>query len=223
MQNLGSLFGESPFEHIVEHARKVHECVNLIRPVADAILAGDMAKLQELQDKMSSTEYEADKIKDSIRQNLPRRFFLPVDRGDILNLVRQLDRMGDDAEDFAVVATFRRISVPEELKPELLALVERVIQTSEALLVLAEETALLQKEAFEGEEAHKVLDRIGEVCRLEWETDKISRGIARHYYSMEGIDPIVVMIMDKFCRTLTGIADHAENVGKTLRLMILKR
>jgi len=222
MQSLSNLFGQSPFEHIVQHARKVHECVNLIRPIADAILAGNMPLLMELQDKMSKTEYEADLIKDEIRQKLPRQLFLPVERGDVLNFVRQLDRMGDDAEDFSVVATFRKLEVPQDLRPDFLALVEKTIQTSEAMLALAEELALLQKSDFEGDKAQGVLGKIQYVCRLEWESDKLSRALARKYYSIAGIDPVLIMLLEKLCRTLSGVADHAENVGKTLRLMILR-
>ena len=222
MKDLAALFGSSPFEHIVEHARKIHECVNLIRPITEALLVGDMDRLTELQSQMSNTEYEGDKIKDSIRQNLSRRMLLPVSREDILTFVRQLDRMGDDAEDYAVVATFRKMNLPVEVRGDFTGLVDKIIQTSEALLKLAEELARLQKDAFEGSEAEQVLLKIQEVCHLEWESDKLSRALARRYYSLPGIDPLTVMILDKLCKTLTGIADHAENVGKTLRLMILR-
>ena len=32
------LFGRSPFGPLVEHARKVHECVALVHPLAEAVL-----------------------------------------------------------------------------------------------------------------------------------------------------------------------------------------
>jgi uncharacterized protein Yka (UPF0111/DUF47 family) len=31
------------------------------------------------------------------------------------------------------------------------------------------------------------------------------------------------MLLDKLCRALGGIANHAENVGKNLRLMITRK
>ena len=64
MWNLSVLFGRSPFESLVGHARKVHECVALVRPVAEAILASDEQRLADLQHEMSKTEYEADQLKD---------------------------------------------------------------------------------------------------------------------------------------------------------------
>jgi uncharacterized protein len=223
MHGLEKLFGESPFGHLVEHARKIHECVKLLRPVADTIIVGDMTLLRDLQGQMSKTEYEADLLKDAIRQHLPRGFFLSVNREDVLNYVRQLDRMGDDAEDFAVVATFRRLEIPEDLRPSFFALVDKVVNVSTALLQLAEMLAALEKEAFEGPRAEAVLSKIDEVCLMEWESDKLSRNVARQYYSYPGLDAVTIILLEKLCRNLTGIADHAENVGKTLRLMILRR
>ncbi len=223
MRSLTTLFGSSPFEHLVTHARKIHECVALIRPITDAILAGDTARIRDLQGQVSKTEYEADILKDSLRQNLPRRFLLPVDRDDIMNYIRQLDRMGDDAEDFAVVATFRKLAIPADLRPEFLALVDKVLQVSETLLDVADHLATLQHESFEGPEAEAVLDKIQQICHLEWESDRLSRAFARRYYSAEGLDAVTIILLEKLCRALTGIADHAENVGKNLRLMILHR
>lgn len=222
MQSLEKLFGVSPFVHVVEHAKKIHECVLLIEPVANGVLEGNIDSLVRLQDQMSKTEYEADQIKDRIRINLPKRFFLPVQREDVLSLIRQLDRMGDDAEDFAVVATFRRIAVPDDVKRDFLELVAKVVAVSEALLALVEQLAALQRESFEGPETESVLKRIDDVCRMEWETDKLSRRCARGYYGQTTPDPVTVILLEKLCHALTGIADHAENVGKSLRLMILR-
>ena len=60
MRNLSTIFGRSPFEPLTEHARKVHECVALVRPIADAIVAGDGERLKQLQHDMSRIEYESD-------------------------------------------------------------------------------------------------------------------------------------------------------------------
>ena len=216
------LFGSSPFEPLVEHAKKVHECVALVRPIAEGIIAGDMNRLRELQHLMSKTEYEADLLKDAVRSKLPRRYFLPVDRQDLADFLRQMDRVADDAEDFAVVATFRPLNLSAELHQEFKDLVDKVVQVSEALLGVAEHLAQLQKEAFSGPEAQEVMEKIQQVCHMEWESDKLSRKMARHYYSMD-IPPVTIMLLEKLCRNLTSIADHAENVGKSLRLMILRK
>jgi len=223
MTALLNVFGKSPFEPLVNHARKVHECVALLRPIGDAIVAGDMDRLKDLQHQMSKTEYEADQLKDHIRQQLPPRYFLPVDREDMARFLAQMDRIADDAQDFAIVATFRPINLPKEYHDEFLALVDKVVQVSETLLGVAEKLALLQKESFVGPDAEDVLAKIHAVAQMEWESDKLSRKLARHYFGSSDLDPITIILLDKLCRALGGIANHAENVGKNLRLMITRR
>jgi len=223
MTSLLSVFGKSPFEPLVEHARKVHECVKMVRPIADAILAGDMDALNELQHQMSKAEYEADQLKDRIRQQLPPRYFLPVDREDVARFLSQMDRIADDAQDFAIVATFRRLDLPEPFREDFLALVDKVVESSMSLLTLAERLALLQREAFVGHDADDVLAQIQAVAHMEWESDKLSRKLARRYFGEDGLDPIKIMLLDKLCFALGGIANHAENVGKNLRLMIVRK
>jgi len=223
MRSLTGLFGRSSFEPLIEHARKVHQCVALVRPVAEAVIAGDTELLEELQHEMSRTEFEADQIKDRIRHALPKRYFLPVNREDVARFLSEMDKVADDTEDFAIVATFRRVSIPDDLKDEFMELVDKVLHVSELLLGVAEELAVLQREAFSGPESNDVLSRIQEVCHAEWESDKLSRRIARRIYSDESMDPINVLLIEKLCRSLTQIADHAENVGKNMRLMIARR
>jgi len=223
MNTLLSVFGKSPFEPLVEHAQKVHECVKMVRPIADAIIAGDMQRLDELQHLMSKTEYEADLLKDRIRANLPGHYFLPVNREDMSRFLAQMDRIADEAQDFAIVATFRRLDLPPDFHPEFLALVDKVVQVSESLLNLAVRLAELQRESFVGPDAQKVLDQIQQVAHMEWESDKLSRKLARRYFGECSLDAVKIMLLDKLCRALGGIANHAENVGKSLRLMILRK
>ena len=223
MLNLSRLFGRSPFEPLAQHARKVHACVEFIRPIAEAILAGDSEKLKDLQHQVSKTEYEADLLKDNIRAHLPSRYFLPVDREDVGRYLAQVDKIADDVEDFAVVATFRKLEVPAALHADFLEFVDKVLGVSGRLLDLAEKLAEVQKNAFVGADVGDVLARVQEVCHMEWESDKLSRKFARAYYSAEGLDTVTIILLDKLCRALSGIADHAENVGKSLRLMILRK
>jgi predicted phosphate transport protein (TIGR00153 family) len=172
---------------------------------------------------MSKTEFEADQLKDRIRQALPKRYFLPVNREDVAKFLSEMDKVADDTEDFAIIATFRQIVIPDNLKDDFLSLVDKVLEVSELLLGVAEELAILQREAFVGPESNDIVMRIQAVCHAEWESDKISRRIARTIYSDDSMNPINILLIEKLCRSLTQIADHAENVGKNMRLMIARR
>jgi len=223
MWSLSGIFGRSPFEPLVEHAKKVHQCVALVRPIAETIIAGDAGSLRDLQHQMSKTEYEADLLKDRVRQSLPQRYFLSVNREDVARFLSQMDKIADDAEDFAVVATFRVLALPADFHAEFLELVDKVVSVSESLLSVAEQLGELQKEAFAGPEADDVVMKIEQVCHMEWESDKLSRRFARRFYASDEIGAVNVLILEKLCRALSRIADHAENVGKNLRLMITRK
>ncbi len=223
MLNPLKLFGHSPFGPLVDHARKVHECVLLVKPVAEAIIAEDAARLEELHKRVSSIEYEADQIKDQVRENLPHRYYLPVDRDDLARFLSSMDKIADDAEDFAVLATFRPLRLPKELHTEFLALADKAVAVSKCLLGVAVQLADIQKGGFTGPGAKEVLKRISEVCQMEFESDNINRQLARHAYGMMDLDPITLILLDKLCRSLGKLADHAENVGKNLRLMITRK
>ncbi len=52
MSLIGELFGKSPFGPLVEHTRKVHECVKLVRPLLDACVREDWEGIHRLQDRV---------------------------------------------------------------------------------------------------------------------------------------------------------------------------
>jgi len=195
----------------------------MIRPIADAVVGGEYEKLADLQHRTSKTEYEADLLKDRVRQRLPKRYFLSVNRQDVARFLSQMDQIADGAEDFAVVSTLRRIELPESLHEGFLALVDKVVQVSQSLVELAEHLAELQKASFVGDAAEETLVRIDQVAHMEWESDKLSRRFARQYYAMKDLDPVTIIILEKMCTCLRQLADGAENVGKNLRLMLSRR
>ena len=81
---IDELFQQSPFEPLLHHLKKVRECVTLVRPMFEAVRDQNGERLEELVKRVFKTEHEADNIKDEIRQVIPRSFFLPVYRGDLL-------------------------------------------------------------------------------------------------------------------------------------------
>jgi len=221
---LAKLFGKSPFGLLVEHTKKVHDVVKYVDPLIDALLAGDHDRLRELQHEVSKTEHEADTIKSQIRDNTPSRYLMAVSREDIMHFLGRQDDVADAAEDFAVVLSLRRTKVHPDLHEDLKKFAAQVIKVSRHLLVLAEELDSLAEAGFSGANVKKALASIEQIGQEEWESDKLQRAFARHYYDLEqDLDPVTIMFYDKICRTLSDIANKAENAAKFLRLLILHR
>ncbi len=223
MSLITELFGKSPFGPLVEHTKKVHECVEAIRPLAEALLREDYEEIHRLQDRVSRTEYEADQIKHEIREHLPRRYFLPVNRDELDNFLRCQDRIADGVQDFAVVLHIRKTRMHESLKAPFLAFVDQIINVSMTLLKAALELQTLAEASFGGAEAQSVLEMIRGLGEEEWKADRMQRKLAMQIYGLEKeLDPLTIVFYDKILEVLGRIANDAENTGDLLRLMIVK-
>ena len=221
---LSKFFAPSPFAQLHEHTKKVHECVELLRPLASALLAEDYEKIEELHNVMSKTEHEADQIKTELRDRISKMYFLSVGQSELSRFLAYQDDVADAAEDFAVVLLLRKTKVPEELTTDFMSFVQQVINVSEHLLSVAEKLSALAETAFRGREAQEVLEAIEKIGEEEWQVDRLERRFARHFYSMEDkIDPITLVFLDKYCQTLSQVSNNAEKTAKYLRLIIRKK
>lgn len=224
MSILSRLFAESPFKALTAHARKVHDCVELVRPLIDALLEGDFEKILELHDTMSKTEHEADLIKAEIRSGLSSRIMLSVRRDDLARYLAYQDDVADAAEDFAVVLSLRKTAVHPELKDELSVFSAQVIQVSEKLLEMADQLVSLSQVSFTGNQAAAIIQGTIQLGEEEWKADRLQRVFARHCYALEEeLDPTTLFFYDKICTTLSAIANKAENTGKFLHMLIAHR
>lgn len=223
MSIIQDMFGRSPFGALLEHTRKVNECVKLVKPLMEACIREDHDAIHKLQDDVSKLEYEADQIKNEIREHLPRRFFLPVERGDLNSFLHSQDEIADSAQDFAVILLIRRTKIHPALAPEFLAFIDQVLAVSDMLMAAAEEMDELVEASFGGAEAQAVLQRVSGLNEGEWKADRMQRKLAQHVYELEkDLDPITILFYEKMLRALSSIANHAENTGEILRQMIVK-
>jgi len=223
MRLVGKFFGTSPFKLLVEHTREVHECVKLVQPLTDALIARDYEKIEAMHHEMSKMEHEADLTKAQIRDNLSKMFLLSVGRYELDQFLSLQDNVADAAEDYAVVLLLRKTEVPPELKEDFVALVNQVVLVSEHLLSLSEELSLLEETAFTGAEAERVLDSIDKIGAEEWKADKLQLKFARGFYAMEHqLEPITIYFLDKYCHTLSEIANTAKKAAKFLRRLIVR-
>jgi len=223
MSLIKELFGKSPFGPLVEHTTKVHECMQLVQPLLEAVMREDYEDVHKLQDQVSKLEYEADQIKHALRERLPRRFFLPVARDELDAFLHCQDSIADSVQDFAVILLIRRTRIHPELRQEFREFLGQVVSVGDTLLAAAEELQLLAETAFGGAEAEKVLDLIGGLGEGEWKADRMQRKLSQHIYALESeLDPVTIIFYEKMLGALSEIANAAENTGDLLRQMIVK-
>ena len=223
MSLIKELFGKSPFGPLVQHTMKVHECVRLVKPLMAALEEENYQEVRRLQDEVSRLEYQADLLKQEIREQLPRRFFLPVAREDFDTFLHCQDSIADSAEDFAVVLILRNTKVHPDLVQEFNEFVDQVLHVGDTLMAAAEEMETLVETSFGGAEANSVLEQISGLGEQEWKADRMQRKLSRHIYSLENeLDPVTIFFYERMLHALSGIANGAENTGELLRQMIAK-
>ena len=221
MSIISKLFGKSPFEPLHQHMLKVKACVGLVRPLMDAFLKGEQEKVKDVAKKIFKAEHDADIVKKEIRSRLPKSILLPVARGDILRFLKEQDNIADSAEDLAALLILRKTTVPEELKEKLKNFVDKVLETYEVAMTVSSEIKLLAETSFGGEEAHKVMELIEQLKVKEWEADKAQMKASKKMFSIEKkLDPVSVMMWMHIFKELGTLANHAENAGDQMRLML---
>ena len=223
MSIIAELFGKSPFGPLVEHTKKVTECVEVIKPLMEALVNEDYVEIRKLQDQVSRLEYEADMIKHEVREHLTRRYFLPVDRVDLEKFIGCQDKIADRAEDYAVILTLRKTKLHPDVMDKFFVFIEQVFLVTNHLLTAAEEIKNLAEISFVGVAADNVLEMLNGLNKEEWKADRIARSLSKDIYALEGqLDVITLLFYEKLLLVLSEIANEAENAGDMLRTMIIK-
>ena len=131
MGGIFSIFTKSPFGSLRRMMDKVVECVNVVESIVDAFIDGDHDLLTKKVERCSNLEYEADKIKDDIRINMPSSLLMPVAREDVLHILSAQDSIADTAEDIGIVMSIKQFSITDEMKSRLKGLEENAIEVVE--------------------------------------------------------------------------------------------
>ena len=217
------LFAKSPFGPLQNHMRKVLECVALIPDLFKALETGDDKKFKEVSAGIQDAEYEADKIKNQIRGDLPSTIFTPVDRRDLLEILSIQDSISDVAEDVMVLLNLRQLPIPDGMKEELWDLVDQVMVVIRQYEMIGEELDELMEASFGGAEASKVLEMIDNLGKEEYEADQRQHKLVTRLLTLEDeLGAVNIVLWMKVLGALGDIANNAEKTGNRIRLFLSK-
>ena len=199
----------------------VQECVRLVPELIDRLLAEDRAGLERLAKEISVLEGNADAAKNALRTKMPVRLFLPVDRRDLLRLIREIDAVANNAEDLGVLLTLRPYEVPDELRPLLREFVDGVMVVVDSAAELIGTMDELLGSSFGGKAAQTAMAKADEIGRLEHEADKLQDQCAKALFRAENtLSPVSIFMWTKVLNKIGSIANHAENIGDQFRLFV---
>lgn len=220
---IAGLFGRSPFRPMQQHMKVVADCAAKAVPLFEALRDSDRERLLGVKDEIFALEHEADGIKNDIRSHLPKGLFMPVDRRDLLDLLQAQDAIADTVQDVAGLLALREMEIPEVLKGQVLPYVQRTLDAVTQCADVINELDELVEMGFRGREGERVEGMVGELNSLEGETDELGMSLAKTLFEHEDqMNPLSVIFWYELIRRIGEIADHAEEVGDRLRLLIAR-
>lgn len=222
MRSILGLFAENPFEYLNQMALKVEECAHGLTPLFDAFFSDNQKEVRIYAEHVSDLEHQADELKNSTRDRLPRRIFLPVDRRDLLEVIGALDAVADNAEDVAILFTLRDMPRYDAMTDLLKQLLREVLLTVDQTAAIIAHLSVLVDVGFKGPQVKNMFDMIEEVNRLEHEADITQDALARILFNDLGdtIKPVDLFLWNKIVKELGDVANAAERVGGRVRLFL---
>ncbi|MDG1579683.1 TIGR00153 family protein [Pseudomonas sp. GOM6] len=218
-----SLFGRSPIGPMQQHIAKAHECAANLVPFFEAVMAQDWAEVARVQQEMVRLEKEADKLKKSVRLNLPKSLFLPVPRSDLLELLSVQDKVANKAKDIAGLMLGREMAIPAELQPLIRSFVQRTVDASAQALRAMNELDELLETGFGGREAKLVETLVEELDGIEDDTDRLQIEVRRTLFKLEkDLPPVDVMFLYQIIDWVGEVADRAQRVGNRLEQLLAR-
>ena len=221
MRAIVQLFSKSPFGPLQEHLKKVGDCVELVKPLFQALLDNDDESLRSTAKQISKLEHSADEIKNEIRDNMPRNIFMPVNRSDFLNLLSQQDSIADTVEDIAFLLTVRKTNCPESWRDSLLSYVHKCVNVFNETSEIYGSLDSLVQSGMTGAEASAVLKKINDIGLKEWEVDKTQFEMLSNMFSMEDeMKPADLFWWSKIFKELGDIGNYSEKSVNSIRMLI---
>ena len=202
----------------------VSDCAALMVPLFEAVAAGALERVEETKQKIFELEKLADEVKNEIRVNLHRRLFLPVDRGDLLQLLKTQDSIADRVQDVAALVVMGKLSIPESQKERLMSFVQLNLEATHQCEEIISQLDDLLEVGFRGKTVEHVEEMIKKLSSIETECDDVGLALTGAFLLGGDAEPLTVskLLWLDVIQKLGNIADKAENVGDSMRLLIAR-
>jgi predicted phosphate transport protein (TIGR00153 family) len=208
-------------QQLHEHASRVHRTVDLIRPLADALLAEDTEKIKTLQEQMSGIRDQVNQIKLSLYDQIKNMRFHSVGGYAFSQYLASQDKIADAAQDFAALLASRQTTIPRELHTDFQAFVAQIVNVCTQATTLAETLSAPPDATPPVVEAQNTAEAMQGVMDGNRRARQLGMKLAQCACRREQqLGAVTILFLDKFCAALYEAADNAEHTADHLRLMI---
>ncbi len=180
---------------------------------ADQLLAmlNDERLNNEEREVIHRIEQEADKHVHLMFNNLNHSFITPIDRDDIIEIVKETDNVTDGID--AVAEEFYMLHI-DHLLPASRTMAELIVKSCARMVDMMTELKQFKKN-------NNVMQHIIEINNIEEEGDRIYRQAVYELYA-PGADMGVAFRWRCILNLLEGVLDDCENVADTVQSIMTK-
>ena len=216
-----SLFYESPFKKLKDHADKVKECAWMFKRAVECYVEQDCEEFDKLTEDVAKLESQADWLKRNLRNHLPRGLLMPVDKFVLIDCLREQDHVLDNVEEALYWLSFKpEGGIPEGLVGDFLHLVDAVIPSIEKLPDMAEQAIVYFKNSTE-DNRDKLKSIIGDIHQAEKEADHLELELKKQAFAVLK-DPVDIFHFVRLVEIVANIADDAQNASDRMRTMMAR-
>jgi predicted phosphate transport protein (TIGR00153 family) len=208
-------------QQLCEHSGRVHQCVELIQSLADALLAEDYEQIRTLHEQMARIRAEVHQSELSLYARIKEVHFHSAGGDAFSQYLACQNKVADSSLAFAELLVLRKTAIPIELHDDFRALVTQIVNVSRRTMSLAEGLFSEVETVCPDTEAQSSLDAIRGTIDDSDQARRLEVKFARHFYSLEKqLDPVTLMFLDKYCAALHEVAGNAKCAADHLRRMI---
>ncbi|MBN2219980.1 MAG: DUF47 family protein [Kosmotogaceae bacterium] len=196
-----------------EHLDFISKTLENLEKVFLAIESDDSMSMEINGEEVRKMESAADAKRRETENAMYQGAFLPNFRGDFLGLAETFDKVANEAENVVDQIVLQHLSIPSELRNDLLKQTQLAIKTYEA----SKEAALnLFQELSVAEEMIK------ETERLENIEDSHERALVKRIFEMD-LTLAEKRQLRELVLSIGDIANHSEDCSDRMEIIVLKR
>ncbi len=221
MLTIARLFGKSPFAPLQTHMTRVSHCMEKLEELFQTLPSSDNTKFDKLVQSLCKFEHEADLMKNDIRNHLPKKLLLPIDRGHFLDILSIQDSIADQAEEIALSLKLRPLGSHVGLLSDLQALFKKSYDAFLSTRQIISELDLLLESSFGGIEAEKVKEMVELVAHKESETKACQRSLlTRLFTEGEGFSTPDFYLFAKLIEDIGMLSLISERLANRIRMVL---
>jgi uncharacterized protein len=186
----------------------------VFREAIKAYVEKDMESFQRHLQKVDSLENHADKLQRSIENEMITHSILPQHRGEVSNLIDELDEIIDALKSSLNEFNIEMPDIPSSLNKNFISLAETSVSAAEELIPAA-------RAYFKA--PYTVREKLLKVYYFESETDKISMGTKKIIFQeMKELDLAHKAHLRYIIHHVENISDLAQKAADLLSVMAIK-